>query len=283
MTMPTLRHCCATLAGLALLLTGCLNPNIGGTGSLGGTGTEASTSSSSGAADVESEASTWTTDGSSTTGTTSPGDITNSSTEAETDTTTNPEPECGNGIVEPGEECDDANGDPNDGCWLCANDRIVFVTSEVYKGFLLQGLAGADARCRMLAALAGLPNVPTYRAWLSTATVAAAERMHHSHGRYTLVNGIPVAYGWHGFTSGELLAPIDVDENSQIQTYAPVWTGTLADGSPALGSDFCNDWDLPHSLFATGGTGRTTAQDDRWSFFFQDVCDGDAPLYCIEN
>ena len=33
-----------------------------------------------------------------------------------------PQPVCGNGVVEDGEECDDGNNTPNDGCTNCTND-----------------------------------------------------------------------------------------------------------------------------------------------------------------
>ncbi len=277
---PSLRRC---LVGLALLLTGCLDPTISGTTSGDGTETAADAGSSGG--DV-SDASTGTSEASPDTGTTTPVTMADGTTAAEPEITTTTDMmlhDCGDGIVEGDEECDDGNEDPDDGCWQCAHDRVMFVTSKVYQGHKLQGLLGADARCRMLAALAGLNNHVNYRAWLSTATASAASRLHHSPGRYLLANGTPVAYGWHDLVSGDLRTAINIDENSQAHGHSSVWTGTLADGSPALGSDFCNDWDHHDSQFLFGGSGSTTDHDNRWSFVAQEDCGGESSLYCVEN
>jgi hypothetical protein len=78
------------------------------------------------------------------------------------------------------------NDNPDDGCKLCTADRRVFASSIKYQGFALDGLYGADQRCRMLAAIAMLPNFLTYRAWLSDSNTAAADRLVHSKGRYIL-------------------------------------------------------------------------------------------------
>jgi cysteine-rich repeat protein len=163
---------------------------------------------------------------------------------------------CGDGVVEEDEACDDGNADPDDGCKECARDSIVFISSEVYQGFKLGGLAGADQRCRSLAAKAGLLRPETFRAWLSTPTMSAADRMSHSKGRYTLVNGLVIASDWASLTSGSLQNTITVDENSQTQD-SRSWTGTLADGQPAVGSEFCGDWDDDSGLILFGGAGRS--------------------------
>jgi hypothetical protein len=168
--------------------------------------------------------------------------------------------------VEEGEICDDGNADPEDGCKECASDSIVFISSETYQGFKLGGLYGADQRCRSLAAKAGLLRPETFRAWLSTPTMSAADRLSHSRGRYTLVNGLVIAHDWASLTSGSLLNTITVDENSQYQD-TRVWTGTLADGQPAVGSEFCGDWDDDSGFLIFGGAGRSLAADSGWSFF----------------
>ena len=191
-------------------------------------------------------------------------------------------PICGNGAVEEGETCDDGNATPDDGCKECARDLIVFISSETYQGFNLGGLYGADQRCRSLAAKAGLLRPETFRAWLSTPTMSAADRLSHSRGRYTLVNGLVIANDWASLTSGSLLNTITADENSQSQD-TRVWTGTLADGHPAVGSEFCGDWDDDSGLLIFGGAGRSLAADSGWSFFDQGGCDAEYRLYCFEN
>ena len=187
---------------------------------------------------------------------------------------------CGDGVVEGDETCDDMNDVPDDGCNnVCARDSVVFITSQRYPG-AINGLAGADQRCRMLAAIAGLSRFDTFRAWLSTAESAAADRLVHSPGRYVLVNGLVVAEDWDGLTSGALLHPIIVDEMSQTQDYV-AWTGTLADGQPEFGSDFCDGWTSFGDFF--GGYGFSSAVDATWSFFEEVGCGTDLHLYCIEQ
>ncbi|MCA9718121.1 MAG: DUF4215 domain-containing protein, partial [Myxococcales bacterium] len=68
---------------------------------------------------------------------------------------------CGDGFTQVSneEECDDGNEDDDDGCnTACARDRVVFVTSEIYSGYELGGLVGADAICQSFANDAELEN-----------------------------------------------------------------------------------------------------------------------------
>ncbi len=208
-----------------------------------------------------------------------------STSDTSSSSSTGPAPFCGDGIVDPDEEdCDDMNDNPNDGCKLCARDRHVFVSSLKWQGFKLDGLFGADQRCRMLAGQANLPNAFTYRAWLSDSTTPAADRILHSRGRYTLVNGLVVAQDWDALTSGALEIPLNVNEKSETaQGGQSIWTGTLPNGQQAFGSTFCNDWTGENSDDQLGGAGIRTFADSWWSFFEQSGCGIQSALYCIEN
>lgn len=252
--------------------------------------TECSSSGSSDESSTSTNAST--TETSTTNSGTTEFEVSTSSGEASTTSTdTDPEtgsistglmpPVCGNGILEDDETCDDGNDTPNDGCQECAKDSIVFVSSEYYQGYTLQGLYGADQRCRSLAGLASLPNHLTFKAWLSTPTTPAAERLIHSKGRYVLVNGIVVAQNWDSLISGTLEHPIIVDETSQTKD-DPVWTGTLFNGEPALGSEFCDNWE-ESGVFELAGVGSSMSVDAYWSFFDHGPCGSEARLYCIEQ
>ena len=204
-----------------------------------------------------------------------------SATDGVSSSTGEPGPVCGNGVVEGEETCDDANDMLDDGCQYCAKDSIVFVSSEVYQGFTLGGLFGADQKCRSLAAKAGLLGFATYRAWLSTASESVADRLLHSRGRYKLVNGLVVAMDWDALTSGALQNPIVVNEYSQTQDL-PVWTGTLASGQPALGSEFCGDWSDNGGL-KFGGVGLSSSTNAMWSFYDKAECGAEIPIYCVEQ
>jgi len=196
--------------------------------------------------------------------------------------TTAPTPICGDGILDPDEECDDMNDNPNDGCKLCARDRHIFVSSLEWQGFKLDGLFGADQRCRMLAGQANLPNAFTYRAWLSDSTTSAADRILHSKGRYTLVNGLLVAHDWDALTSGTLERPINVTEKSETSIGSRIWTGTYPDGQQAFGTTFCDDWSGDDDT-QFGPSGIRKNADSWWSFFEHNDCGSQSALYCIEN
>lgn len=62
-----------------------------------------------------------------------------------------------------------------------------------------------------------------------------------------------------------------------------VWTGTLASGEPAPGTDFCGDWDAESGLDKFAGFGASTSIDATWSYFEPAECLGAAPIYCIEQ
>ena len=237
------------------------------------TSTSTTTSTSSGAVGTESSTSgdsMAASDGSS------------SETSESSSSSGGPGPVCGNGVVESGETCDDGNNLPDDGCQACAKDSIIFVSSEVYQGFAVGGLFGADQRCRSLAAKASLPRFETFKAWLSTPAMSAEERLIHSAGRYILVNGIVVATDWAGLTTLALLNPIIVDENSQTQDYV-AWTGTLASGKATPGANFCGEWDDNSGETLFGGTGLTSKIDSTWSFFEDAECGAELSLYCVEQ
>ncbi len=239
------------------------------TTSTGGTTTDGPYASTSGAeASASSEASSGTT--------------TTTTTTTETGTTMSG-PVCGDEVIDPGEECDDGNDNDDDGCKHCWKDRIVFATSEEYQGFRIGGLMEADQRCRMKAAQVGLPNVLTYKAWLSDSKSSAADRMLHAKGRYVLVNGLVVAADWDALISGTLENPINVTEKSETSIGSRVWTGTQANGQPAFGSTFCGDWDDEDAALEDGGTGIRKQTDDAWSFYDMGLCASVAVLYCFEN
>ena len=206
-----------------------------------------------------------------------------SGTSTGSETSTGPsDPRCGDGVVEGDESCDDGNDIAGDGCQECAKDSIVFISSEVYQGFALDGLYGADQRCRSLAAKAGLDRFLTFKAWLSTPSMPVSDRFLHSRGRYVLVNGLVVAQNWEALTSGTIETTITVDENSQSQDVRG-WTGTLASGEPADGSEFCEDWADDSGLLKFGGSGLSVNTDAAWSFFDHAPCDSELHLYCFEQ
>ena len=280
---------------LCLLLTACgveelqaildKHDTFGSTGSTGDSSSDTGSSSSDDTSTTDGLDST-TTHSSSTAGAeagmTATSDTDTIDTSVSSTSTGPAEPICGDGLLDPGESCDDMNNNPDDGCKLCTKDRFVFASSEEYLGYELDGLYGADQRCRSLAAIAMLPNFATYRAWLSDSTTAAADRITHSKGRYTLVNHLVVAQDWDALLAGPLVNPIHVTESSGVSVGSAVWTGTLPNGQPAFGSSFCNDWDTgPYEQW--GGRGIRNQTDTLWSYFEQGDCGSIMAIYCFEN
>ena len=193
---------------------------------------------------------------------------------------------CGDGHVFANvEECDDQNFVPTDGCHQCGRTRIIFVTSDYYLPGQFMGLVGADQRCRSLAAQAGLKNFATFKAWLSDKTTSPKDRMVHGRGRYELVNGLLVADNWDALVAGKLQNAIQVTEKSETEING-VWTGTNPDGSAAEGTDHCLDWTYTGGQHAVHW-GATSEISPSWTMAATDTnpttCGGGLPIYCFEQ
>lgn len=204
------------------------------------------------------------------------GDTTDST--AETNSTT--EGSCGNGVVDDMEECDDGNAVEDDGCNLCiAVHRKVFVSSTVHNGNL-GGLLGADGICKQLASSAGL--VGTFRAWLSTGNMSAADRIGPVFtGFYELTDGTKVAVGLEGLTINPLENAINKNEKGVLVAEATAWTNTNSDGTPS--EEDCNSW-LWSGIFLHGTTiGSIVATNSNWTKqTTNQTCSSDRHLYCFE-
>jgi hypothetical protein len=173
--------------------------------------------------------------------------------------------------------------------------KTVFVTSGAYSGNL-GGLAGADATCQQLATNGHLSGI--YKAWLSSSSATAAQRLTHGTGPYALMNGVVVAAGWAGLTGGALLAPINVNEkggpppttSNTCGSTNPsiVWTGTAPDGSLGAVGATCADWTTAGTS-GGGVLGLADHTDKSWTDGCSSVsasstiCGTNAALYCVEQ
>ncbi len=197
---------------------------------------------------------------------------------------TGPAAVCGDGVVEGDEECDD----PGDtACFNCIRDRLVFITSmtNIQGNFLSE--TGIKYYCNHLAAVAGLlnGNEARFMPWISTSDMSAADRLYHSPGRYVLRNGLVFAMSWDALMAGEILNPLNVDENSQTQNNG-AWTDTRPDGTPMPGTH-CNDW-TSDSDELLAYYGRPDAVDGSWTLYVGDAtnpigCSDGRALYCFES
>jgi hypothetical protein len=156
--------------------------------------------------------------------------------------------------------------------------NIVFVTSTTYNGNL-GGLAGADQKCQARAEAAGLPK-NIYKAWLSTPSVNAIDRLGGARG-WVRVDGKPFADTKADISAGRIFYPPRVDELGNCdESLGQVWTATLSDGTsdPRLGS--CSSWQVS-TLNEVGETGWS----DSTMTLFTDMglisCSDTARLYCF--
>jgi hypothetical protein len=121
--------------------------------------------------------------------------------------------------------------------------NVAFVTSEGVDGGI-RSLAQADALCQRLGPSS---NARTYRAWLSTSTVAAASRFSGARGWRTpsgRAGDTPAS-----MLQGSLRRAFDVDGQNNAQDGVAIATGTLADGG--LGAN-CDDWSSNDGDFTAG-------------------------------
>ncbi len=189
---------------------------------------------------------------------------------------------CGDGFIEEGkEDCDDQNEEAGDGCHQCWQDRLVFITSEAFKGDL-GGLEGADSKCQAAAQAAQLPG--TYKAWLSLGDEMPQTRMLHAHGVYKRVDGVVLAHGWSDLTDGLINATISVTELGETLTTGS-WTNTEASGVTAEDPADCDGWTTQLGDFK-GRCGSAQSIEPGWSNYINDLvnptpCGANRSLYCV--
>jgi len=100
-----------------------------------------------------------------------------------------------------------------------------------------------------------------------------------------LRNGLVFAQSWDAMVAGEILNPLNVDENSETQN-AIVWTDTRPDGTAMPGSH-CEDW-TAEAFESWAYWGDSLAMDGNWTLYVGDasnptVCLDSAALYCFES
>ncbi len=143
----------------------------------------------------------------------------------------------------------------------------------------MSGLSGGDAICDARAKAAGL--VGTFRAWLSTATLSASDRLAHGAVPYIRTDGVRIANDWADLTSLNLRAVIDRTETgAKAVPTLKVFTGTSGFGT-ALGGD-CAGW-TDATASSNGRTGVIDDTDDEWTNGVDSTCDSLAAIYCFQQ
>ena len=193
-------------------------------------------------------------------------------------------PPIGQTIVDSGgktPEPDAAGPEPSDGGADAAEagrtgPRRIFVTSSTYNG-TVGGIEGANVRCMQRAEEAKLDG--RFIAWLSTQSNPILPRI-TSEGPWTLVDEETVVFATKQAIAEGPAVVIDRDENgTKVENPDEVWTGTNANGTPALDLVNCGQWTQNQGNGLVGSTGR---RNNEWTQMTNRNCNNVARLYCIE-
>jgi len=189
-------------------------------------------------------------------------------------------PICGNGILDPGELCDDKNLISGDGCSnRCKIEEKgnIFVSSEKYSGNL-GGIFRADEKCTELANRAGLQG--KWIAVLSDSKINARDRINADTINWPVYNMRRelVAVSEEDLWDGSIENPIRYNEYGE-GVNDKVWTGTFPDGYKDI-SAVCRDW-LSSSNKEQGRVGISIEKNENWVSSEVLQCDKIYRIYCI--
>ncbi|MCS7029534.1 MAG: hypothetical protein NZ519_12295 [Bacteroidia bacterium] len=148
------------------------------------------------------------------------------------------------------------------------------------------GLAGADNLCQTIANTYIPGNTATFKAWLSSSTVAASARLTHASIPYRARNEI-IADNWADLTDGTL-------DNALVRLVQAlaycgscwVWTNTTPTGGifSTNPNNNCNNWTSnSSSLQGRAGVSDPAITNAGWTDTGYYSCSNDFPLYCLEQ
>jgi hypothetical protein len=156
--------------------------------------------------------------------------------------------------------------------------KIVFVSSTKSSA-ALGGVAGADMRCRALAADAGLAG--SFVALLGTTNVSPGTRLAGG-GPWARPDGKLVASSMQDLFDGTLAAPISVDERKGSAPDDVVWTNVFADGGTR--GHGCSEFRSSSDEIGGAGTGSTARVDQGWlDGAGESVCYAQRRIYCFQE
>ena len=153
----------------------------------------------------------------------------------------------------------------------------MFATSTAHDGNL-NGLNGADAICQARADAASLPG--SYKAWLSSSSVAVSSRLTHSTQPYYMLNNLKVADNWTDLVDGSIDNAINVSETGATLPGFLPWTGSTH--LAGVTSYHCMDWTSgANANFGTHGS--SSRADLAWTYNIIRRCDSLLRLYCFQQ
>lgn len=192
---------------------------------------------------------------------------------------------CGDGLVSPLETCDDGNDLAGDGCADCQLEFLYVFVSDVLFDGALGGTLLADQRCLQEAEIAGLSG--TYLAWLSTdPDTTPLTRFSSGDLAYMRTDQMTVAPSLEYLTSFGPDVSISLLADGKPLPSAGdgcnnlVWTGTEKDGSAAMLT--CAGF-TSNKLENTGVAGNYAAVGVTWTNACPPTCDQPARIYCFQQ
>lgn len=211
---------------------------------------------------------------------------------------------CNDGILQVMEECDlgEDNGSGefpadsvpcDDGCRFIA--RLAFLSSETYQGGILDGVEGADIKCRTLAATAKFDNANKFKAWLS-------DSQHSPEQDFTKdvdlpivrPDGVRIADNWDDLVLNGPIEGIIVTDKGEALLGEYVWTSTTPSGKLFDAAMTCQTWSSSSPLhkgwLGLSGVDKlpetdwnTWVDERHWTNIMPSTCNWEFRLYCIEQ
>lgn len=126
--------------------------------------------------------------------------------------------------------------------------------------------------------MAGLEG--EFKAWLSTLSSPATNRLAQSSVPYVLVDRTRIADNWDDLTDGSIQAPINLDASGQVLG-GDVWTGTLPSGASYMDGD-CEGF-MSSSSDLISLCGSTEFGNAFWTAAQTPDCSVSLRLFCIEQ
>ncbi|MFO0598144.1 MAG: hypothetical protein U0228_22770 [Myxococcaceae bacterium] len=159
--------------------------------------------------------------------------------------------------------------------------KLVFATSASFDGNL-GGLAGADAKCQAAASTSGLTG--TFKAWLSTSTVDAIDRIAEV-GPWFDTAGQQLFATKANLAAGPMTMGLWHDEYGVWMATSDLWTGTGYMGrfqEALIGTTPCEEW-TSNSMQRQARVGQLGRTGLPWSSFSNTTCDQQAKLICLQQ
>lgn len=192
-----------------------------------------------------------------------------------------PRPDAGPGALGDGASLPDSGGPA---VVVPPGAKRLFITSKTFHGDLGAGggLAGGDASCTSAAQAAGLGG--SWKAWLSTTTVDAIDRIVEVGPWYDLA-GTVIFSGKTNLTTSPL-AGLWIDENKAMLASDRIWTGTGFGGTyldQLSGTKPCADW-TSGAMSEQAKIGQVGRSDGAaWTAYTGTTCDQNGHLLCLEQ